>query len=263
MSSSDPSPARVQISRVQIYGERCSGTNYVAELLKRNFTGLRIVDEFGWKHGWVYGEVEHAADCVFLVVNRDPFDWLRSLHEKPWHAAPELRGVPFSRFIRTPWRCLWGADTDLDRSDPRHGTEMLHERDPQTREPFANAMRLRTAKARAWAALRLRVRHHLAVRYEDVARDPRAFVASFATRWKLTRWPWFRDVKTFKGGREPFRPKRYAAIAPTDLLWIASELDAAFEAARGYELAARVAELSVPLEGAQPGQAQPSQARHG
>ncbi len=229
---------------MQIYGERCSGTNWVAQMLRRNLFGIRLVDDFGWKHGWVYGDVERAEDCVFVVVHRDPFDWLRSLHRMPWHAGPELHDVSFARFLRTPWRCVWGADMELAEGDPRRGTEMLHERDPLTGEPFANVMRLRAAKMHAWDALRARVRHHVDVRYEVALHDPRAFVRTFAVRFGLRRWPWFRDVTTWKGGREQFLQKRYEPIAADDLAWIGSELDVAAERAHGFDVTARMAVLA-------------------
>lgn len=231
--------------RLQIYGERCSGTNWVAQILRRNLPGIHLVDDFGWKHGWVFGDIEAASDCLFVVVHRDPFDWLRSLHKTPWHTAPELRGVPFAQFVRTAWRCLWGSDMELPAGDPRAGTEMLHERDPSTGEPFANPMRLRTAKIRAWDALRTRARHHVDVRYEAAMQDPRAFVRELAKRFGLRRWPWFRGVKTFKGGPDRFRPQPYPPIAGPDLAWIAGELDCELEAAHGFDVPARVAELAA------------------
>jgi len=237
-------------TRVQVYGERCSGTKWIAQLLLHNLLSIRAVDDFGWKHGWVQGDVDHAGDCVFVVVHRDPFDWLRSLHKMPWHAAPELRSVPFARFLRTPWRCLWGADMELAAGDPRAGTEMRHERDLATGAPFSNVMRLRSAKMRAWDQLPARVLHHVDVRYEEVLRDPRAFVQGFAARFGLRRWPWFRNVRTFKGGHGRYAPKQYAPIAADDLAWIASQLDVEQERAHGFDVAARMAALAAPAQAA-------------
>ena len=37
------------ISKVQIYGERCSGTNYLESLIKLNFN-VEITWLYGWKH---------------------------------------------------------------------------------------------------------------------------------------------------------------------------------------------------------------------
>ena len=239
------SAALVRPRRIQIYGERCSGTNWIEQLLRRNLPGMRIVDAFGWKHGWPKGPITAAHDCIFVVVHRDPFDWLRSLQQMPWHTGPELHGVPLAQFVRTTWRCVWGADMELAANDPRHGTEMMHERDPATGQPFANAMRMRAAKMRSWAQLQDRVQHHANLRYEAVLRDPRGFVRDFAKRFGLRRWPWFRKVETFKGGAQRFQQKQYDPIAEEELRWITHELDAELEHAHGFDLQQRVAELSA------------------
>ncbi len=228
--------------RLQLFGERCSGTNYVAELLRRN-VGLRATDEFGWKHGWPQGVIGPAADCVFAIVVRDPFDWVRSLHRQPWHAAAPLRDRPLAQFLREPWWCEWGRDMTLAAHDARRGTEMMHERDPATGERFANVMRLRTAKLRAWLALEQRVQHVAVVRYEHAAGEPRRFVREFAQRFGLRRWPWLRAVRTFKGGPDPFVKRELAAMAAADVEWVARELDEALERRCGYDIAARAAAL--------------------
>ena len=38
------------LKNVVIYGERCSGTNYLEELLEINFVVERIEEKYGWKH---------------------------------------------------------------------------------------------------------------------------------------------------------------------------------------------------------------------
>jgi hypothetical protein len=89
------------------------------------------------------------------------------------------------------------------------------------------------------------VLHHFDVRYEDVLRDPRAFVQAFAARFLLRRWPWFRSVTTIKGGRGRFVPSQYAPMAADDLAWIAGELDVALERAHGFDVIARRAALAT------------------
>lgn len=232
-------------TRFQIFGERCSGTNYVSELLRRNLRRMRPTDEFGWKHGWPARDLTGAGDCLFVVVHRDPFDWVRSLHAKPWHAAATLRGRPIGEFLREPWWCVWGADMALDAGDPRRGQEMLHERDPGTRDRFANVMRLRSAKLRAWLALRDSVPHLHLLAYEDAAREGFDVVREIAARFDLRRWPWYRPIQTDKGGPNRFVPREHAPLSSADLHWIAGELDADLEASLGRDLSARVRELEA------------------
>ena len=229
-----------RLRRLQIFGERCSGTNYVAQLLRRNL-GLEPTDAFGWKHGWLDRLQGPAPDTLFVVVHRDPFDWVRSLHRMPWHAAPALQGLSMAEFVRAPWWCEWGQHMELAVDDPRRGTEMMHERDPATGERFANVLALRTAKHRAWATLPGRVRHATILRYEDAAAAPGRVVRELAQRFGLRRWPWLRAVAGEKGGPQKFVVKAAAPIAEADLRWIVSQLDPELERFSGYDLVTRLA----------------------
>ena len=230
-------------THLQIFGERCSGTNYVAQLLRRNLFGVRLTDPFGWKHGWPDRVLDTADHCLFVIVHRDPFAWAQSLHRQPWHAAPSLRQLPFSEFLRTPWWCCWGQDMEISPTDPRLGTEMMHERDPATGERFANVMQLRTAKLRAWLSIEARVRHCVVVRYEDAARDPKQLVRSVAQQFGLLRWPWLRRVATHKGGPEPFMARADVAWLAADVAWIAASVDHSLESQCGHDVPARAAAL--------------------
>lgn len=226
------------VTRIQIFGERCSGTNYLEHLLRRNVPEVPLTWEFGWKHFFPRPGAEAADDCLFVVIYRNAFDWLRSLHRTPWHAAPELWHLDFARFIRAPWWCVYDEHWPVAPDDPRYGTELLIERDPVTGERFANVLRLRSAKIRAWEDLRARARHAAAVRYEDLNADPAAAVAALAGAFGLPQLPAFRPVREDKGGSRRYRRKVYPPIGEADLQFILAELDPALEALAGYDLAA-------------------------
>jgi hypothetical protein len=241
----DPSHAKrsLPVRWLQLFGERCSGTNFVAQLLRRNAWRLSPTDRFGWKHGFVDEVRGPAEDTAFLLVVRDPFDWAQSLWRQPWHAAAPLRDATFSDFLRMEWHCEWGRDMELAKGDPRIGSEMLHERDPATGERFVDILALRAAKLRAHLSLRDRVRRFSVAQYERVAAEPRAFCREFCAEHGIARWPWFRPVRTFKGGTDPFVPKPREPMRRDDVLHIASRLDAALEREVGYDVAARCREL--------------------
>ena len=221
-------------AQLQIFGERCSGTNFVAQLLRRNLPRLQLTDRYGWKHGFARATDDGAPECAFVIVTRDPFDWVRSLHRKPWHAAGPLRDRSLAEFLREPWWCEWGRDMDLEEGDERRGQEMMHERDPTTGERFANVLQLRSSKLRDWQSLQSRVQHYVAVRYEDVLQSPKQFVRDAAKSFGLKRWPWYRAVKTFKGGSERFVKKQYDELPAADRQWIVQQLDESIERAAGY-----------------------------
>ena len=227
-----------RISRIQIYGERCSGTNYLEHLLRRNVPDVPLTWDFGWKHFFHEAGVERADDCLFVVIYRNPFDWLRSLNRSPWHAAPPLWNLDFSAFIRAEWWCVFDEHWPVAPDDPRYGTELMLERSPETGERFANVMRLRTAKIRDWEALRDQAAHTAHVRYEDLNKRPGEFLDSLCTRFALPRLPVLHEVREDKGKRHRYRPKAYVPVSEPDLQFVLGELDRPLEARIGYDVTA-------------------------
>jgi hypothetical protein len=223
---------------IQIFGERCSGTNYLELLLRANFISIDFKWDYGGKHFFHKGPIECGTDCIFIVIYRDPFDWLRSFHRKPHHSAPELKHISFSQFIRKEWRCLYDEKSRTKPDDPLYNTEMLHERDPDTGERFTNVMRLRSAKLKDWELLKEKAKNTLYIKYEALRDNPEWHVDYISKRFDLPRTPVFWPIVGYKGrDRQPFRPKVYPSISSRDIDHIVNELDADLELRTGYDIA--------------------------
>ena len=222
-----PRPARCPAptgppTRLQILGERCSGTNFVAELLRRNL-GLALTEEIGFKHWFVSEGRAVPADVLVIGVERDAADWVRSLHRQPWHAHPSLRALSVDEFARAEWHCVW--DDARFGIGPDHrlwGTEMMHERDPATGERFADPLAMRHAKHGNWGRLIARAPHGAWLRYEEVRARPREAVERIARACAVPVREAFDPVTTYKGqaGR-PFSPRRYAPLDRETLAHVA------------------------------------------
>lgn len=225
-----------KIKRIQVFGERCSGTNYLENLLKQNIQDVALCRDFGHKHFFHKSGVRKAHDCLFVVIYRNPFDWLRSLHRQPYHAAMELRNISFSEFIRKPWRCIWDEEADKKPDDPVYGKEMMFERNPQTGKPFQNVIRMRTGKIRNWASLQNKTRHHVYVRYESLKEAPDAFMDLITERFGLRAGEAFHNVEGYRGFKEKYEPRTYASISQGDLQYILKHLNTDIEASIGYPL---------------------------
>lgn len=103
----------VPLRRFQVLGERSSGTNFVSSLIAGNVK-ISECNHLGWKHAVPHSQFL-ARDLLVVVATRNPLDWLRSMHRKPWHSANHLRALEFSDFIRTEWETL--TDDLLIRND--------------------------------------------------------------------------------------------------------------------------------------------------
>jgi len=239
-----------KIQRLKICGERCSGTNFIQYLLLWNFSELENVPalEFGHKHFlWWFGtpldhyqlarlryhedavDLQGSGDCLFVVVVRDPYDWLRSFYEMPWYVHKSLRRS-FKTFVTSEWKLgdrflkYDGIFSEIDHFNP------------WTRCPFKNVLDLRKYKMINYFAMSTMVDHYLIVRYEDVRDDPKGFVQYVADHYGLIINESYTPVTTHKGTSRPYVPKKYFPIESRILGFINSEIDWDVEANIGYHL---------------------------
>lgn len=231
-----------QLIDFQIFGERCSGTNFLEELLPLNFA-LSSFRNYGWKHGFPNMSAI-APDSLIVAVFREPLSWLTSMYRKPWHTTEELQKAAFSKFIRMEWKSVvdkrnyfrrYEAD---GRGEDCVGQLLQLDRHPVTGAAFKNILRLRSSKAAGHLGFRRRECNCVLVRYEMAASRTEDLLDAIATAFNLPRKLPFRQVARHFGGG--FRPKSKARAAIIDGLseadrnYIAAELDWDIETSLGY-----------------------------
>lgn len=240
--------------KLQIFSERCSGSNFLESLITANLPEISITRDYGRKH-WItnrlIGDGVMFDNRIYIVLMRSPFDWIRSMYANPWHTDTNLRFLEFSEFIRREWKCIWDEDAGIDRSDHRWGTEMVFERNPQTGMRFRNICEMRTVKYRLWYELLNQQERFLAVNYDTAASDPAGFIQRFSKSIGMRapdrpsvpkgykgRLSWKREfLIRLSGGRiGGFKPKKKFMISSADLDFILSELDEELEAIWGIDL---------------------------
>lgn len=234
------------VHSVHVFGQRNSGTNYVQNLIYKNCLrrgtnrapiNPAVRKALGWKHGFPM-MMDAPDDVLAVVVYRNPITWLDSLARNPWHVPRPLPEPTFSQFIRTPWRAVIDDPSfGVKPGDPQWGRELMTERDPLTGKRFANPMRLRNAKNAGFATLDHRFANVLRVRYETVLANPQGFLNAVCNCYGLTRRAEFDPILYDRGtpARGVFMPKPAPLIAPSDMDFIAQELDLDIERALGYD----------------------------
>lgn len=175
---------------IQIFGERSSGTNYLHFLLEENIRNIKVGYKYGWKHGFAKIDLikkQSKETDLILCIFKDPYSWIVSMHGKPHH-APQLYKIPFGDFIRSEWACYTGDNydvRDLEKDPLLPEQEMMHERNPETKERFKNVIELRTAKLKRILDLKKTVPNVKILRYEDFLMTPRIKVCEIAGNNKL------------------------------------------------------------------------------
>ncbi|MBB3950358.1 hypothetical protein [Aureimonas jatrophae] len=223
------------VRAIQIYGQRCSGTNALARLVERNLGPDLFFERYGFKHWFVPDQVLFGADVLVVVIARDAFDWLRSLHRQPWHVHPDIKRLDFSGFIRSEWHSVWDDHVGgIDERHPMRAREMLHERDPLTGSRFAGPLAKRRAKLAHWAGLEERAPNLALLSYETLRRAPEQVVRHLGVAAGLEPAVPFQPVDSYKGQEiRPFRPTPYDPFRDEDLAWIEARLDPDLEGLYG------------------------------
>lgn len=235
----------MKIEKIQIFGERCSGTTYLTNLIVNNFK-IEITFEYGFKHWFIKNhyprcqenrttdmeclrDLSDNENTLFLVIFRDPYDWLRSLHIHP-HQAPEHWGISFSQFLRKKWisyeydhgdRPLWPKNS---KSDPYYYIEDTE-----------NVCNLRTMKIEHFLNLKKRVRYFHKINYENLREDQQILqelTKLFRIEMKNKN---IKNIKTYMNSEKVFIPKKYDPIMKTDFDFINKNLEWNLEHRIGYK----------------------------
>lgn len=229
-----------RIDRFQVYGERRSGTNFVARTLARN-TGLKRWGAYGWKHALPYFPVLPKC-CLFVVVVRDPFDWLRSFYAGPFEVDPAIARLSFSDFLRAEWE---GSYTGFSEQWAYRGYAVKNrfamgepnflDRHPITGRRFANVCEMRSVKMAGHLSLLDRGLNAVALRYEDFKARPEDMLRAIADSTGINL------AKEFTPTDKPVGPSsdrraaaKTAPILETDRAFILENLDLAVERRCGY-----------------------------
>ncbi len=233
------------IRYVQIFGERCSGTNFLETLTRTNFRDIKMTTTFGGKHWYIRDHqprgrsnettdqecvrnLSDSADTLFLVIHRNPYDWLRSLQATPYHAWTHA-SLPIREFVTKPW-----VSSEVSPVNP---TWTVRDDGYYFIEEAANVLELRALKLRHLLRLPEVAPNVAIVRYDDLAADP-SLLAQIADQFgiELVDGP-LRNVEHHFGGgaQEVYDGGRtYDPIDDADLDHINRHLDWDVEAAAGY-----------------------------
>lgn len=179
-----------------------------------------------------------SKDVLVVVCVRDPYDWLASMYDKPWHCAASMRDLGFSGFIRAPW------DSEIDRPkrffklppNPYSSIPILQDRDPLTGLRFDNLIQMRTTKLRHWTGLANGLCNLVVCRFEAFKENPDAILSVVSKSFGI-------GLKPFDWSDQPMgvmpakmRQGKVGKISSKDVKFVNSHLDADLEQLLGYSI---------------------------
>lgn len=234
----------VPVTHFTIFSERCSGSNFLNNLVLNNL----VIDKqkVGHKHFppwfelpqemwhgneecYTYEGLEHL---LVLFIVRNPCDWAQSFHHHPWHAHPKIKHHSFDKFIHVKWKVNPKDKTIQLMAEHNPLVDM----DPIKGKNFTNIFKLRTAKIRNMMLIEDRACHFYMINYETVRDYPEEVLQEIAELFELDKNPIYTPVDDYKGDPKQgtYRPAKYPPISKKKLKYIHSQLNQELEALIGY-----------------------------
>lgn len=159
------------LSKYTIYGERCSGTNYLQDVVDKNFDA-KITWEYGWKHffGFQDEKLNQSDDTLFICIVRNPVDWINSFYRTKHHLIDRMKKIPQEKHLDV----FLNEEFYSERLDKTNSMikERMEDRNIYTGERYKNIFELRHTKIK-WMLedLPKKVKHCILIKHEDLLND--------------------------------------------------------------------------------------------
>ena len=225
------------ITRYTILGERCSGTNYLQNVMELNFE-LPLTWDYGFKHffGFANYQDQESDNTLFIGIVRESFSWINSMYRKKFHLALHLR-QNINSFLNNQFYSIY--DEYSERSD---FTEIQEDRHIYEGRRYRNIFESRSVKLQFLLNdMPKRVKHYIFIRYEDLRDD---FVSTME-RIKAKGLNYKPGIETpinsstYKDTNVPFKINTDDIIEPR-LIYNHSDFDAVTEEKAGFKVPSEI-----------------------
>mgnify|MGYP000026464975 CR=1 FL=1 len=162
------------IKKYTIYGERCSGTNYLENIIDINFD-VNVTWEYGWKHffGHQENKLKNSDDTLFICIVRNLPDWINSFYREMHHLPLRYQKnmseeEKIDEFLNKEFYSI----NDDEHNYKTYDKELMLDRNMYTGERYKNIFELRHTKIK-WMLEDLpnKVKNCVFIKHEDLEND--------------------------------------------------------------------------------------------
>jgi hypothetical protein len=199
------------IKKFVIYGERCSGTNFVENAIKTNF-GLELNNEYSKKHFFGFDKFDKPnEDTLFIGIVRNPIYWLNSF-------STELHHIPKENRILKNF--LVNEFYSVDENNKIN----LNDINYITKRKYKNIFELRKMKNFYLInIMKHKVKNYILVNYESLLFNYEYTLDFMKDKFNLSKkFPVYKKIKNYKkSDKDIFYKQRNILIPPpiVDLIW--------------------------------------------
>ena len=158
------------IEKITIYGERCSGTNYLECLIKENFHKYELTWEYGHKHFFGHQDraLKNSDNTLFICIVRNPIDWLNSFYKQPHHII-DINCHSIENFLNNEVVSFQRNSKSFNNKNGNQGNERMDDRHIYTKKRYKNIFELRHTKLKYMIEdLPNKVDNYIFIKYEDL-----------------------------------------------------------------------------------------------
>ena len=219
------------IQNFTIYGERCSGTTYLEELIKENFE-INYVTNYNWKHffgNYDFKNDENENNTLFIGIIRHPIDWIDSFYNNQHHIPNSPKNI--SNFLLDEFYSIF---TDGESS----GKEIMDDRNMITRNRYKNIFELRKIKNDYLINIMpTKVKNYLLINYDNLINNSVIILQQIQDKFNLIpKNVSFQNILTYKGDNENNYVKKQINMTDNIIEIIKNNIDKEQEETLGYNI---------------------------
>jgi hypothetical protein len=211
-----------------IYGERCSGTNFLEKAIEENFD-LKITWDYDFKHWFGHYQFknnEKEDETLFLGIIRNPITWIDSFFKNPYH-LPLSNKKNIKYFLFNEWCSFDDDDTH---------NEIMLDRNIITKKRYKNIFDLRYIKnIYLINVMPKNVKNYLLIRYEDLYDYYDLILGYIEKKFNLKRKNTdFKKIVNYKGKKDGLFFKKNIKLTKKIVDIIVNNLNKEQEKGLGY-----------------------------
>lgn len=159
------------LKKYTICGERCSGTNYLEDLMNINFDITRTW-KYGRKHFFGFQDdlLKNSDDTLFICIVRNLPDWINSFYREKHHLPLRYKkNISEEEMLDEFLNKEFYSINDDEYNYKNYDKELLIDRHIYTGERYKNIFELRHIKIK-WMLEDLpnKVKNYIFIKYEDL-----------------------------------------------------------------------------------------------
>ena len=213
------------ITKFVIFGERCSGTNFLENVITTNFNLALDNKSYSHKHFFCFNNFDKPNDdTLFIGIIRNPIYWINSLSKELHHIPYENRTI--NNFLNNPFYSVEDNNKII-----------LQDLNYATKNIYTNIFELRKMKNfYLLNIMKNKVKNYILINYESLLYNYNHTLDFIKNRFKLTPiYPIYQKIKKYKKSEnDKFFKQRNILLTPNIVSMIWNNLHIQQENRLGY-----------------------------